>query len=103
MKSWRSKPRSFNPHLELVLEVTSTTAFRYWFDRFQSTPRVGARGDLSNKSSRIASSAFQSTPRVGARGDDREDKRDHLFSCFNPHLELVLEVTKKSATATKIF
>ena len=36
---------------------------------------------------------FQSTPRVGARGDNVLQYPNELIKGFNPHLELVLEVT----------
>gem|GEM_PF-2825092 len=39
----------FNPHLELVLEVTSVNEeLEKQAKEFQSTPRVGARGDFDD-------------------------------------------------------
>ena len=60
---------------------------------FQSTPRVGARGDVIDYVGTAVTQGFQSTPRVGARGDMVIVEVGTIPRRFNPHLELVLEVT----------
>gem|GEM_PF-1825204 len=76
------------------------STFELTDSQFQSTPRVGARGDKTADVKGQTSTLFQSTPRVGARGDMAWVSNVSGFIGFNPHLELVLEVTLASRTTS---